>query len=140
MRPAGAGFVRCDESVGELVGYDFRDAAHPGAADGPGYYRRDDAPSADFYQVEYSREVLRRASAAGASFVACAERVMEIDGDEHRNGPDGLGYYRLGEGEQPVPGARPDEPTAPAGGGGDGGDGATADDDFAALLAMADSA
>ena len=86
---AGAEFIRCDESVGELGGYDYR----ADGDDGAGYYRRDDAQAADPY--EYSRIVLRRASAAGADFVACAEFVMALPGYEHRDGADGLGYYRL---------------------------------------------
>jgi hypothetical protein len=91
---AGASFVRCGESVGELTGYDFRLEGEAGADEGAGYYRRADAAPPDAH--EYSRIILQRASAAGAEFVACAEAVMQLPGYEHRDGPDGVGYYRLG--------------------------------------------
>lgn len=124
---AGAGFVRCADFVGDFTGYDFVPDGHPRALQeaGGGYYRRADAPPPD--EADYSRLVLQRASAAGAEFVACAERVTELQGYEHRHGPDGLGYYRLVEHAPlpppaPPPGApppsRPQQMAAPSGGAG----------------------
>jgi len=85
---AGAEFVLCPEHVGDVAGYDFR-----GGPDGTGYYRRPDAPPPD--GREYSRMVLQRASAAGAEFVACPERVMDLPGYEFRLvGSEGVGYYK----------------------------------------------
>ena len=60
-----------------------------------GAARRADAPPPD--EREYSRIVLQRASAAGAAFVACAERVMELPGYEFRDGAEGVGYYAAAE-------------------------------------------
>ena len=68
---AGAEFVRCPEEVGDVAGYDFREGA-----DGVGYYRRADAPPPD--EREYMRLVLRRASAAGATFIGCPEEVQPL--------------------------------------------------------------
>ena len=85
---AGAEFVLCPEHVGDVAGYEFR-----GGPDGTGYYRRPDAPPPD--GREYSRMVLQRASAAGAEFVACPERVMDLPGYEFRLvGSEGVGYYK----------------------------------------------
>lgn len=50
---AGAGFIRCADFVGPVNGYDFREEGEAGAAEGTGYYRRDDAPPPD--EWEYSR-------------------------------------------------------------------------------------
>ena len=50
--------------------------------------------------------VLQRASAAGADFVACAEEVMQLPGYEHRDGHEGVGYYRIGA-AAPPPAAPP---------------------------------
>lgn len=89
---AAADFVRCPDHVGEFPGYDYFADGHPLAtADGPGYYRRDDAPPPD--AREYSRLILQRASAAGAEFVACPEPVMELPAYEFRDGIEGVGYY-----------------------------------------------
>ena len=85
---AAADFVRCPESVGAVPGYDHRDGE-----DGVGYYRRGDAPAPD--DAEYSRLMLMRASAAGAGFVGCPTSVGEVQGYQHRRGPDGPGYYLL---------------------------------------------
>ena len=103
---AGAEYVRCADFVGPVAGYDFRDGGDTDAPDGPGYYRRPDAPPPD--EWEYSRIVLQRASAAGAAFVACPEDIMALPGYEHRSGADGVGYYRL----DTPPG--PDQPQAGA--------------------------
>ena len=51
---AGAEFIRCGESVGELGGYDYRADGSDGAADGAGYYRRDDAVAAEPYDYSTS--------------------------------------------------------------------------------------
>ena len=98
---AAAEFVRCPEAVGELAGYDW----HADGPDGPGYYRRADAPPPD--AREYSRMVLQRASAAHADFVACDEAVMDLVGYEHRDGHEGRGYYRIGYSAPPAPAPPP---------------------------------
>ena len=92
---AGAGFVRCLDFVGAVNGYDFREEGEPGADDGTGYYRRDDAPPPD--EWEYSRIVLERASAAGAEFVAIPQKIMELPGYEFKEGAEGMGYYLLAQ-------------------------------------------
>ena len=102
---AGADFVRSEQFVGGLSGYDYLEGGERGATDGAGYYRRPDAPPPD--TREYSRMVLQRASAAGADFVACAEMVMALPGYEHRDGHEGVGYYRVGFGAPPAPSAPP---------------------------------
>ena len=107
---AGAEFVRCAESVGELSGYDFIPEGAPSAVEGSGYYRRADAPPPD--EREYSRMVLQRASAAGADFVACAEQVMQLAGYEHRDGAEGVGYYRLGVAAAPAARTEASEPSS----------------------------
>ena len=60
-----------DLLAGHVNGYDFREDGEAGAADGSGYYRREDAEPPD--EWEYSRIVLQRASGAGADFVACPQ-------------------------------------------------------------------
>jgi len=102
---AGADFVKCPEDVGDVVGYDFLDGE-----DGLGYYRRPDAPPPD--GREYSRIVLQRASAAGASFVGCPEYVMALPGYDFRDGPEGTGYYLI---EALQDGAAPASEAAPEG-------------------------
>eukprot|EP00965_Chrysotila_dentata_P223271 6193478-Pleurochrysis_carterae.AAC.2 len=84
-----ADFVRCPEDVGAVPGYVFASGA-----DGCGYYRQHDAPPPD--GVEYSRMVLQRASAAGATFVGCPAFIEEVAGYEFRqDGAEGSGYYLL---------------------------------------------
>ena len=102
---AGAEFVRCPEEVGAVAGYDFREGE-----DGVGYYRRVDAPPPD--EQEYMRLVLRRAAAAGATFVGCPQEVQTLPGYAFRDGPDGRGYYMVDP-----PAAPPAAPDKPGGGG-----------------------
>ncbi len=88
---AGAPFVACAFELGvEVAGYAFsRDGAS-----GTGYYRQPDAPPPD--DAAYSRIVLQRASAAGASFIALEEPLdgFTLDGYVHGDGLSGRGYYR----------------------------------------------
>ena len=41
--------------------------------------------------------MLREAADAGAEFVRCAEFVGAVVGYDYRDGPDGVGYYRVGD-------------------------------------------
>ena len=115
---AGAEFVRTPEFVGPVGGYDYLPEGARGAVEGGGYYRRPDAPPPD--TREYSRIVLQRASAAGADFVRLDDKVMDLPGYDHRDGPEGVGYYRRDLGPAsgaprpapPPPGAQPPEQAA----------------------------
>ena len=105
---AGADFVRSEQFVGGLSGYDYLEGGERGATDGAGYYRRPDAPPPD--TREYSRMVLQRASAAGAEFVRLDEKVMDLPGYDHRDGAEGVGYYRR---DVAPPTAHPAPPPTP---------------------------
>ena len=84
---AGALFVAGELGV-EVAGYVFSRDGSSGA----GYYRQPDAPPPD--DAAYSRIVLQRASAAGASFIRLeAPLDGELEGYVHGHGPSGCGYY-----------------------------------------------
>ena len=97
---AGAGFVACAYELGvEVAGYAFA----KGGADGTGYYRQPNAPPPD--DAAYSRVVLQRASAAGASFVAIDVPLegFTLPGYEYAHGAEGPGYYRRPPSQQQQP-------------------------------------
>jgi hypothetical protein len=85
---AGALFVAGELGV-EVAGYVFSRDGSSGA----GYYRQPDAPPPD--DAAYSRIVLQRASAAGASFIRLDAPLdgFELEGYVHGHGPSGSGYY-----------------------------------------------
>jgi hypothetical protein len=85
---AGALFVAGELGV-EVAGYVFSRDGSSGA----GYYRQPDAPPPD--DAAYSRIVLQRASAAGASFIRLDAPLdgFELAGYVHGHGPSGCGYY-----------------------------------------------
>ena len=81
--------------VGEVGGYQFCEWGDQGA----GYYRRADAPPPD--SREYSRIILQKASAAGATFITCPEFIDTLEGYRFENdGPEGCGYYHIAAAEE----------------------------------------